>query len=182
MPEPAIPNGVTRVVLVGFMGCGKTSVGRELAAVLGFSFLDLDTLIEERCGRTIAQIFRESGEAAFRRLERDAALVAMERSNCVIAAGGGAFAQEETRAILRRGSASVYLQCDLETLLARGIANDSRPLAGNRETMAALLKARDPSYRAADVSIDGSRGTPAELAGEIVRALANTGLEQDAAR
>ena len=182
MPETAAPKSVTRVVLVGFMGSGKTSVGRELAALLGFSFLDLDALIEERTGRRVAEIFHESGEPFFREQERAAARLAAERQACVIATGGGAFAEQETREILGRGSVCVYLRCDLETALGRLGADNSRPLSGNRETMAKLLAAREPSYRAADVSLDGSHGTPAELAAEIVRALVSPRLESDERR
>jgi shikimate kinase len=159
------------VVLVGFMGSGKTSVGRELAALLGWSFLDLDTLIEERAGRSVADVFRESGEPAFRAAELLAAREAATRGRCVIAAGGGAFAEPATRAALRAGASCVYLECDLQTILARVPRDGSRPLAGNRERMRRLLQARESSYRAADLRVDASRGTPAELAVMIARAL-----------
>ena len=182
MAEPVALVACRRIVLVGFMGSGKTSVGRELAALTGFSFLDLDALVEERTGRTVAETFRVSGERGFRDEERAAARLAAARDDCVIAAGGGAFAEAETRAILRRGAVCVYLRCDLETILRRLPADNSRPLAGNRERMTALLSAREPSYQAADVSVDGSHGTPAELACEIVRALASPGLERDERR
>lgn len=170
MPEhPGSPP--TRIVLVGFMGSGKTSVGEELAALLRWSFLDLDRLIEERSGRSVAAIFRESGEPAFRALELLAAQAAVAREQCVIAAGGGAFADRGTRETLERGSLSVYLECDLDTILARVPADGSRPLAGTRATMRRLLLAREPSYRSAHLTVDASRGTPSELALEIARAL-----------
>jgi shikimate kinase len=159
-----------RVVLVGFMGSGKTSVGRELAALLGWSFVDLDRSIEQRTGRAIAEIFRDSGEPAFREAEREAAREAA-RDGCVIAAGGGAFAEPQTRELLRSGSLTVYLECDLETILRRVPLDGSRPLAGNRETMQRLLLARSSSYRSADLTVDATRGTPSELATEIARAL-----------
>src|SRR5262245_61666921 len=160
-----------RVVLVGFMGSGKTSVGQELAALLGWSFVDLDRLIEQRTGRSIPAIFQESGEPAFREAEHAAAQEAVRGEACVIAAGGGAFAQPGTRKVLGEGSRSVYLECDLETILRRVPLDGSRPLAENRETMQRLLLARGPSYRSADLTVDASRGTPSELATEIARAL-----------
>ena len=160
-----------RVVLVGFMGSGKTSVGRELAALLGWSFVDLDRSIEQRTGRAIAEIFRDSGEPAFREAEREAAREAARGDGRVIAAGGGAFAEPQTRELLRSGSLTVYLECDLETILRRVPLDGSRPLAGNRETMQRLLLARSSSYRSADLTVDATRGTPSELATEIARAL-----------
>lgn len=166
------PGGTARrIVLVGFMGSGKSSVGTELAALLGWAFVDLDRRIEERTGRSVAAIFRESGEPVFREEERRAAREAAAREPCVIAAGGGAFADSETRDALRAGSLAVYLECDLDTLLRRVPADGSRPLAGNRETMRRLLRAREPWYRSADLAVDASRGTPFELALSIARAL-----------
>ncbi len=93
-----------RVVLVGFMGAGKSSVGRSLAGRLGWRFVDLDRSIEERTGATIAALFRERGEAAFRALEEDAARSVASLSDTVVAAGGGAFAAPATRALLRQGA------------------------------------------------------------------------------
>jgi shikimate kinase len=160
-----------RIVLVGFMGSGKTSVGEALAALLGWSFVDLDRLIERRSGRTVLEIFRDSGEPAFREAEREAAREAVRGEACVIAAGGGAFAEPATRELLASGSRTVYLECDLDTILRRVPLDGSRPLAANRETMQRLLLARGPSYRSADLTVDASRGTPSELATEIARAL-----------
>lgn len=120
---------------------------------------------------SVAEIFRERGEAAFRQAEREAALEAMARERCVVAAGGGAFAEEATRAVLRAGAATVYLRCDLDTLLQRVAAGAPRPLAGNRETMARLLSSREGAYRSADVTLDATLETPAALAVMIARAL-----------
>lgn len=166
MVEPPV-----RIVLVGFMGAGKTSVGMALAELLAWSFVDLDAVIEARAGRTIAEIFAHRGEPEFRELERAAAGDALAEERLVLAAGGGAFAEKETRALLRGSAATVYLECDLETLLARVAPDGSRPLAGNRETMRRLLLAREPAYREADVTLNAARGTPAELAIEVARAL-----------
>jgi shikimate kinase len=158
-----------RVVLVGFMGCGKTSVGQALAELLGWRFVDLDALVEQRTGRSVAEIFRERGEAAFREEERAAASAACREPRTVIAAGGGAFANPETRAILSREAASVFLECDLELMLDRIPADGRRPLAGNRETMRRLYADREPAYRLADRVVDATRAKPRELAAEIAR-------------
>jgi len=156
------------VVLVGFMGSGKTSVGRLLARRLGYGFEDMDRRIEERAGRTIAEIFRDDGEEAFREREREDALALSRLRDRVVAAGGGAFTRPETRALLREGALTVWLRCDLDRILARVPADGSRPLAGNRDIMRALLAEREPSYRMADVAVDASAGTPREVADRIV--------------
>jgi shikimate kinase len=153
------------------MGSGKTAVGQELAARLGWGFLDLDTGIERAAGKTIARIFTEEGEAHFRRLERDAAKAAATHEREVIASGGGAFAQAETREILKQCGTTVYLECDFERLLARIPRDGTRPLAGNRETMRALFVAREPLYRLAHLTVNASTDTPLGLAARIAEAL-----------
>jgi shikimate kinase len=119
----------------------------------------------------VAEIFRRRGEAAFREEEKALALALAPRERLVVAAGGGAFAQPETREALRRGAAAVWLRCDLETVLARIPADGSRPLAGSRETIAALFAAREPSYRLADFTFDSARRRPEALAREIADAV-----------
>jgi shikimate kinase len=148
--------GPERVVLVGFMGAGKSTIGPLLAEVLGWGFVDLDTWIEERAGREVATIFREEGEASFRARERDMAARAASQRHLVIAAGGGAFAQPDTRDVLRQGAVTVWLRSDLATLLARIPPDGRRPLAANRDIMQTLLAEREPSYKLADVTVDAS--------------------------
>jgi len=150
----------TRIVLVGFMGAGKTTVGERLARLLGWGFLDTDRWIEEDAGLGVAEIFREKGEAWFRDQERRVAREGAARQRHVIAAGGGAFAEPETRALLRAGAVTVWLRCDLETILARVQGDARRPRAGNRAIMQALLAQREPSYQRADVTVAAGRGTP----------------------
>jgi shikimate kinase len=157
-----------RIVLVGFMGSGKSTVGPLLAARLGWGFRDLDAWIEARAGRSIAELFRE-GEEGFRRLEAEAAREAGALTNHVIAAGGGALVAAETRERLRSGRAvTVWLRCGLPALLARIPPDGSRPLAGSRETMAALLAERESSYRQADWTVDTTTAAPDEVARAIV--------------
>jgi len=163
-----VPERPARVVLVGFMGSGKSSIGRLVARRLGYRFEDMDRRIEKRAGRTVAAIFRDSGEEAFRELEREEARALSTLRDRVVATGGGAFARPDTRAILKEGALTVWLQCDIDTILGRVPADGSRPLAGNRGIMPALLAEREPSYRMADVAVDASAGTPREVADRIV--------------
>jgi shikimate kinase len=166
-----------RIVLVGSMGSGKTTVGGLLARRLGWSFVDLDGLIEARHRATVAEIFASRGEAFFRAEELRAAEEAASLARHVVATGGGAFAVPATREALRRGSLVVWLQCGLETLLARIPDDRSRPLAGSRERMTALLAAREASYRLADIVVDSSSEGADGVAQRIVEAVRRRGSE-----
>ncbi len=166
-----------RVVLVGFMGAGKTTVGRLLSRELGWGFLDMDRRIEERCGQRISEIFAQRGEACFREEERQVAEEARRLERHVIAAGGGAFAFDGTREALRDGSSSVWLWAPLQVLLRRVRVDGSRPLAANRETIARLFAEREPSYRLADCHVDATAGPD-----EVARRVRLTVFRADAAR
>jgi shikimate kinase/3-dehydroquinate synthase len=161
-----------RVVLVGFMGAGKSTVGPLLAGRLGWTFRDMDLWIEERTGLRVPAFFRERGEEAFRREEELLAAEAARQGRLVLAAGGGAFASPRTRALLAEGALTVWLRCELDVALARIALGRHRPRAGDRETMAALLAEREPFYRLAEMMVDTSRTPPAETAGLIAAALA----------
>ena len=156
-----------RIVLVGFMGSGKSTVGAALARHLGWGFRDLDRWIEDRHGLTVAEIFRRHGEPFFREEERRAARAAARLRRHVIAAGGGAFASEATRAPLQAGSVTVWLRCGEAALWRRLPHDGSRPLAADRGTMRGLLALRLPSYRLAEHSVDTSRAGPEEVARRI---------------
>jgi shikimate kinase len=160
-----------RVVLVGFMGAGKSTTGRALARRLGWRFCDLDRLISERSGMTIAQFFQVRGEAAFREEEQSAAASLGDETRLVVAAGGGAFAHAETRELLRSESVSVWLRCSLETCLARIGRGRSRPLAADREKIGALFAERQASYALADLALDSDGVAPDEMARRVVEAL-----------
>lgn len=153
------------------MGSGKSTVGPELARLLGWRFRDLDPWIEKRAGCSISDIFRNEGEAAFRERERLAARAAGRLERYVIAAGGGAFAFPRTREALSRGALTVWLRCDFRALVRRVLGDPSRPLAANRAKMRRLLKERTPFYRLADLAVDTAGSSPAEAAREIARAL-----------
>jgi shikimate kinase len=159
-----------RVVLVGFMGSGKSTVGRVLARKLGWGFVDMDERIEQRRGLRIAEIFRQDGEAAFRREELAVAGELRAAARSVIATGGGAFAEAATREALRAGAAyTVWLAADFEALARRVPTDGSRPLAADREIMRRLLEQREPFYRSADLVVDAT-DAPEAIAGRILAA------------
>lgn len=171
----ALPSGRARIVLVGFMGAGKTTVGRHLASILGWDFVDLDDQIVERAGKSVAAIFREDGEPAFRAAEREAAVALAPRRFVVIAAGGGAFTKPDTRAALSADALTVWLRCALPALLRRIADDGSRPMAGSRETISALLTEREPLYRLADLVVDTTSVAPPDAAREIASAATQPG-------
>jgi shikimate kinase len=148
-------------VLVGMMGSGKTTVAGLLARGLGWDCVDMDGELERAAGLSVPEMFAQLGEEAFRRRERDLAVALQARERTVVAAGGGAFARTDTREALRAGAFTVWLRCDLETVLSRVPLDGSRPLAASRETIARLFAEREPSYRLADWSVDAS--LPPEL-------------------
>jgi shikimate kinase len=153
------------------MGAGKSTVGETIARRLGWTFRDLDAWVEERNVLSVARIFAERGEAFFRQEERQVAEAARGLKNHVLAAGGGAFAEPATRAALQDRAATVWLRCDLETILKRVGEDASRPLAAGRERMSALLAEREPSYRMAEFTVETTGVPPGEIAERIVHAV-----------
>jgi shikimate kinase len=170
------PSPPRRVVLVGFMGSGKSTVGPLLADLLGWDFLDMDVAIEKRTGRSVPALFAEEGEAAFRRIEREAAEEAQGLDRHVVAAGGGAFVHPATRTALQKDAVVVWLKVDLETALRRIPEDGSRPLAGNRDIMRELLALREPAYALADLTVEASVGAPATVARRVQEGLRDRGL------
>src|SRR4051812_10321851 len=172
------------VLLVGFMGAGKTTVGRELARVLNWSFYDLDARIEARTGKTVPQVFADQGEPTFRKLEAQSLselFTALEDEPAVIALGGGAFAQEPIRQIVRDHSASVvYLDVGLEEALRRcASAPGYRPLLSNRDQVTLLYEERLPFYRTADLEVRTDGKTPLAVAEEIAATLQLSPRDQE---
>jgi shikimate kinase len=145
------------VYLVGFMGSGKTTVGRHLARRLGWNFFDLDDEIESAEKTAITELFAARGEAEFRRLETEMLrhhVAWIERGRpAVVALGGGAFAQCENRDLLSDRGLSVWLDCPFETVSRRVAAASHRPLARDPARFAALYHARLDAYRLADVRV-----------------------------
>jgi shikimate kinase len=170
MKAATLPSGRERIVLVGFMGAGKTTVGGLVAEILSWDFADLDHEIERRAARSVAAIFREDGEAGFRAAEHAAAVHLAGARNLVIAAGGGAFAAPATRVALSTGALTVWLRCALPALLARIADDGSRPLAANRETITALLQKRETTYALADLVVDTTSAAPRDAARAVADA------------
>ena len=173
----------TRIVLVGFMGAGKSVVGARLAQRLGYRFEDMDRRIEKRTRRSIPALFEERGEEAFREEEEREAASLAQLDRRVIATGGGAFARPGTRARLQEGAVTVWIRIDLDTLAERIRPDGTRPLAGNRAIMRALLAEREPSYCLADLVVDTGRGTtPAGVAERIVDLIEKRAARENAAK
>jgi len=158
------------------MGSGKTTVGGLLGARLGCEFVDLDDRIETAAGRSIAEVFAERGEAAFRELEAQALaqLLAGARKPLVIALGGGAFAQEHNRRVIAgSGALTVFLDSPLETLRERCAGLLHRPLARDPLRFAQLYLERLPIYRQAAWTIGTGSGTPEDAVSAIAERLAS---------
>jgi len=152
----------TSIALIGFMGTGKTAVGKRLAEKLGKDFVELDALIERKAGKTIPQIFQQDGEIPFRELEIEAAKEVAGKKNVVIACGGGVVLNKINIDRLRKESLVVYLKASPEVILKRTSSDtDERPLldtANKTVKVRELLKFRQPFYeRAADITIDTSK-------------------------
>src|SRR5579875_3789295 len=129
-PEPLAGRAI---VLVGLMGAGKTSIGRRLASRLGLPFQDADAAIEEAAGCTIPELFARYGEQAFRDGERRVIRRLLSGERIVLAFGGGAFMDSETRAVVREQAVSIWLRCELPVLVGRVAGRDNRPLLAGGE-------------------------------------------------
>ncbi len=162
------------IALVGMMGAGKSSVGRRLAARLAVPFRDADIEIESAAGCTISEIFERFGEAEFREGERRVISRLLTQAPHVLATGGGAFINEQTRAEIKREGISVWLRAPLEILVARVQRRETRPLLKNgdpRAILKDLLAIREPIYAEADVTIDTEDGPHGAVVDRIIQAL-----------
>jgi len=160
-----------RIVLTGFMGSGKSTVGPLLARQLGWQFLDVDEVIESEAGLAIAELFAHYGEAAFR--EREQATVAQlaAKDGLVLALGGGAIENAATRELLLTASDTllVHLEVSLETTLARCRGTEqSRPVLADQANLASRYQRRLPLYRSAHLSISVDTLSPSEVVEAIV--------------
>lgn len=161
------------VFLLGFMGCGKTTVGRLLAQRLSWRFVDLDEELEQRQARTINQIFSEQGEAYFRQVERkllEEILQRAEHAPTVVALGGGTFAQPANVELIRsNGGITVWLYCSVEELRRRCRGMTHRPLFRDPASFEQLYEQRRPYYQQADFCVNAERSDPAVVVEEILR-------------
>lgn len=168
------PLGFSGVVLVGFMGSGKTSVGREISLRMDAEFVDLDDRIERSAGASVREIFAAGGEPAFREMERKAVREAVSVPGRVIATGGGAFLDAGSRRMLKRYAPVVFLDVSLGSVLARLSGDRSRPLlpgegprknaAEQEREIGELMARRRPAYERADVTVDTEGKTVREVA------------------
>jgi shikimate kinase len=167
--------GSRSIVLIGLMGAGKTAVGRRLANRLDLPFIDADSEIEQAAGQSIKEIFAEHGEDYFREGERKVIARLLESGPQVLATGGGAYINPETREAIRTQGVSIWLKADLRVLLKRVQRRDHRPLlaTGNPETiMKKLMAERNPIYAEADIAVE-SRDVPHDIVvGAVIDALA----------
>jgi len=167
-----------QIYLVGFMGAGKSTVGSELAALLGWEFADLDEALSRREGKSLQEIFRESGEPYFRRVEREvlASLTAVPR--LVVATGGGTYVAEENRRLVEAAGWSVWLEVSLPEALRRCAGGARRPLWGGRLEMESLYRHRREFYRCARVHVDTEGSPPEHVARKILDSLFAEGFSR----
>ncbi len=174
MSAPAPLNRRT-VALVGLMGVGKTSIGRRLASALGMPFKDADGEIETAAGRSINEIFAQFGEAAFRDGERRVIARLLDGPPHVLATGGGAFVDAQTRALIAAKAVSVWLKSDLALLARRVGRRDHRPLLVGKDPLAVLedqAAERYPLFGEADIIIESGEAAHGVTVDAIVKALA----------
>ena len=159
------------IILTGFMGTGKTAVGRELSRILDMKLIDVDTEIEKSEKITINEIFKQFGEPRFREIETDMIRKLSESKNTIISTGGGAVLKQENMDILRKNGVIVCLTASPETIFKRTSTNNDRPLLqveNPLERINELLNFRKPFYQKADVIIDTEGKTPLQIADEII--------------
>ncbi|MBI1399910.1 shikimate kinase [Hyphomonas sp.] len=179
--DPSRPDTITgpayagrTIALVGLMGAGKSTVGRRLAEKLGRAFYDSDAEIEKAAGLSISDIFALHGEADFRRGEKQVLKRLLDLPPHVLATGGGAFLDAETRAVMKEKAVSVWLNADLETLWRRVQKRDNRPLlkrADAKAHLSNLVAERQPFYSQADLHVLSKDGPHTNTVNAILKAL-----------
>jgi shikimate kinase len=169
------PLAVPRTIaLVGLMGAGKSCIGRMLAAALGLPFVDADKEIEAAAGCSIEDIFAAHGETAFREGERRVIARLLTQPKMVLATGGGAFMDPETRKLIRERATSLWLRADVDLLVRRTARRNNRPLLKRgdpREVLRRLIDERYPVYAEADVAVDSVDGPPEMTLARVIDGL-----------
>ncbi len=176
--------GSRSLVMVGLMGCGKSSVGRRLATRLGMPFVDTDDEIERVAGKSITDIFSDWGETEFRNGERRVIARLLGAGPQVLATGGGAFVNPETRENIKAHGISIWLKAELPVLMRRVAKRDHRPLlkTGDPEaTMRKLMDARYPIYAEADVVVESRDVAHEVIVTDVIEALRSSGALAPAA-
>ena len=172
--DPSEPLRARTITLVGLMGSGKSSVGKRLAQALDLPFRDADDEVETAAGRSIPEIFEQLGEPAFRDGERRVIARLLEGPPIVLATGGGAFMNAETRELIKTRSVSVWLKADLPILAKRVARKESRPLLTGKDPMVVLTEqaaVRYPAYAQADITVETGDTTHQVSVDQVVRAL-----------
>ncbi len=170
--------GDRALVLVGLMGAGKTSVGRRLAEKLEIPFVDADHEIELAAGKTIPEIFADHGEDYFREGERRVITRLLENGKQVLATGGGAFMNAETREKIKDHGLSLWLKADLEVLLKRVAKRNDRPLLQKEDpaiVMKRLIDLRYPVYAQSDITVESRDVQHGQMVNDVIKALADFG-------
>jgi shikimate kinase len=161
------------IVLVGLMGAGKTSVGRRLAEKLDIPFVDADHEIEVAAGKTIPEIFADHGEDYFREGERRVITRLLENGQQVLATGGGAFMNNETRARIKELGVSLWLKADLDVLLKRVAKRNDRPLLKENpeQVMKDLMQKRYPIYAEANITVESRDVQHGQMVNDVIKAI-----------
>lgn len=176
-PSTAVVTDITLdrpIVLVGLMGVGKSTVGRRVAARLGIPFVDADDEIEAAAGMSISEIFSHYGEAVFRDGERRVIRRLLDSQVKVIATGGGAFIQEETRALILEHGLAIWLHAEIDILVERTGRRDHRPLLKGKNpghVLAQLAATRNPLYALAPIHIRSEQGLHEIVVESVLNAL-----------
>jgi shikimate kinase len=160
---------VNNIVLVGFMAVGKTTIGKSLKGIFGYSLFDIDSLIEKEEQIPISEIFNIKGETYFRNKEVEVAKRLLSRNNNIISTGGGLFLNEEVRNLALKNNFVVFLDLDINEVYNRVNRNNLRPLAKGKtlDELKALYKKRLPYYLEANIRIDTNKKSPKQIAEEI---------------
>lgn len=173
-PNPDAKRHDRTIALVGLMGVGKSTVGRRLGNRLGLPFADGDDEIERAAGMTVSEIFAQLGEAGFREGEARVMKRLLEGPPTVLATGGGAILNPETRGLLKQHAITVWLRADIRIIASRVQRRDTRPLLRGKdplEALNAMAEVRYPVYAQADVTVDTGAGAHGEAVDAIIMAL-----------